>query len=424
MAPVGAEHAVKRRPHELDHQKQRDQAHDPCGQPGALQPRGLKPDPSFLNIPRDGEGDQKADVSVAVVHHFLRVHQQLSVHIVHGVGLEGDVGNAQPADDEADEQEEVFLLRVLIQIREDLRDDDQPEHGFAYAHKNILGCVHAQIVPREGREQQENTQNHGDEFLPGPGHHGQAPVDRPRRDGVAAGERIAGSGGDGISGRVHAGIPDPGAVGADRQLHDGVEAAAQVVGNQRVQALPLADHPVDKDRDHDQIGHGKERDPLHERRQRVVDRFSEALKKQQVFNIHFSLYLLFLLFLQSSQILGQRAADDGNVKLFPQRRQTLVICSSGRSFARHSWQASGQCWTFSGRVNVFPQYLHVLVTVPGVSARGAEMPAAVCGSFPKNSFFISNNRCPPPDNPPGARTVSVQAFFLRGCRTYGSLPFH
>jgi hypothetical protein len=78
------------------------------------------------------------------------------------------------------------------------------------------------------------------------------------------------------------------------------------------------------------------------------------------------------------------------VKLFPQRRQTLVICSSRRSFARHSWQASGQCWTFSGRVNVFPQYLHVLVTVPGVSARGAEMPAAVCGSFPKNSFFIAN----------------------------------
>ena len=63
--------------------------------------------------------------------------------------------------------------------------------------------------------------------------------------------------------------------------------------------------------------------------------------------------------------------------------------SNGRYFARHSWQQSGQCCTSSGRVKVFPQYLQVLVIIPGAAC--ARPPAA-------NSLLnqSSSTALPPP----------------------------
>lgn len=72
------------------------------------------------------------------------------------------------------------------------------------------------------------------------------------------------------------------------------------------------------------------------------------------------------------------------MKVLPHFRHFLVIFSTGWYFALHSWQQSGQCWTFSGRVKVFPQILHVLVIIPQSCIFG-------CLSFPANSFFNHSN---------------------------------
>ena len=60
------------------------------------------------------------------------------------------------------------------------------------------------------------------------------------------------------------------------------------------------------------------------------------------------------------------------------------MVSTGRYFALHSWQQSGQLWTFSGRVKVFPHILHVLVIVPRSVFFG-------CRSLSANSFFNHAN---------------------------------
>jgi hypothetical protein len=52
------------------------------------------------------------------------------------------------------------------------------------------------------------------------------------------------------------------------------------------------------------------------------------------------------------------------VNVFPHFWHFPVRVSFGLYFALHSIQQSGQCWTFSGSVKVFPQYLHFLVIIP------------------------------------------------------------
>lgn len=92
---------------------------------------------------------------------------------------------------------------------------------------------------------------------------------------------------------------------------------------------------------------------------------------------------------QSGQNLGQFPPEASKVKLLPQPQHTPVTGSDGRYFARHSWQQSGQCCTSSGRVKVFPQYLQVLVIIPGAAC--ARPPAA-------NSLLnqSSSTALPPP----------------------------
>ena len=68
-----------------------------------------------------------------------------------------------------------------------------------------------------------------------------------------------------------------------------------------------------------------------------------------------------------------------------------MVCT-GRYFALHSWQQSGQLWTFSGRVKVFPHILHVLVIVPRSVIRSVfRFVFSGYRSLSANSFFNHAN---------------------------------
>jgi hypothetical protein len=71
--------------------------------------------------------------------------------------------------------------------------------------------------------------------------------------------------------------------------------------------------------------------------------------------------------------------DASNLKGCPHPRQVRVTVSTGRYFARHSWQQSGQCCTVSGRANVLPHSLHDLVIIPGLCSGRS---VADAGSIP------------------------------------------
>ena len=124
---MAAEQAVQRGLHVFYHQEKGDEPGDAEEKLRPFKARMLEADPFFLYKSRHGERDQQADIAAAVVHHLLGVHKQLAVHIVHGIGLQSDINDPEPADDEADYKKDVFLLRVLFNIGKQLGGNKQPQ---------------------------------------------------------------------------------------------------------------------------------------------------------------------------------------------------------------------------------------------------------------------------------------------------------
>ena len=116
MSPVAAQHSVQSMSHVYNHKKHGNKTDDACQDAYAVQACRSESDPCLLDIPRDGEGDQQTGVSVSVIHHLLRIHQQLSVHIFHRIGLKGYVHDSQPSNDETQQQEKILFLQKILSL--------------------------------------------------------------------------------------------------------------------------------------------------------------------------------------------------------------------------------------------------------------------------------------------------------------------
>ena len=120
-------------PGEADDKEQEDCANNSVGDV-CLVEFGLELDPGLVDKAGDAEEYQLADISVGVDHHALWVNQDLPVHVIHVVWLEGDVGEENPADNESGEKEPLFLFRVCVEILENLVGGKNEKTAFGKSH--------------------------------------------------------------------------------------------------------------------------------------------------------------------------------------------------------------------------------------------------------------------------------------------------
>ena len=148
--------------HELDHEVYRHQAGRRNSDPFAVESGLFESDPLLFDITGGAETDQAADIAIAVIHHLLRIDQQGSVILIgQRITLESDIEDTDPSDDEAGQQEQVFLFRMFSQIREDLMHNEQGNPAQGQAHKDILGRMDAQIVSGKSCDQHADHRDHG-----------------------------------------------------------------------------------------------------------------------------------------------------------------------------------------------------------------------------------------------------------------------
>ena len=113
---MASQKIIERSSDELDQEEERHKAENADRQSARLQTGSLEADPLFFYESRNRERNEQSNVSIAVVHHFLRVNQQTAVNILHRIRLEGYVGDAEPAENKHRQKEDVLFFRMLFNV--------------------------------------------------------------------------------------------------------------------------------------------------------------------------------------------------------------------------------------------------------------------------------------------------------------------
>ena len=91
-----------------NHQYQAEDTEQTASRPA---PGSLKPDPRFLHKPGDNKPHHLPGIAVSVVHHLLRIDEELTAcGIIHRVRLECDVYEGEAAENKSGEEQPVLSM--------------------------------------------------------------------------------------------------------------------------------------------------------------------------------------------------------------------------------------------------------------------------------------------------------------------------
>ena len=110
-------------------------------------PGSLKPDPRLFHKPGDNKPHHLPDVTISVVHHLLRIDEELAAcRIIHRIRLERDVYEGEAAEHKSGEEQPVFFFRMGVQIPEQFRGEEQTQDRNAKTHTDILRRMDPQVI--------------------------------------------------------------------------------------------------------------------------------------------------------------------------------------------------------------------------------------------------------------------------------------
>ena len=108
MRAEGMDHNGAEKLLQQDHQYQAEDTEQTASRPA---PGSLEPDPRLLHVPGDNKPHHLPGIAVSVVHHLLRIDEELSARrIIHRVRLERDIYEGQAAENKSGQKQPVLSM--------------------------------------------------------------------------------------------------------------------------------------------------------------------------------------------------------------------------------------------------------------------------------------------------------------------------